>query len=301
MKKILTTLACLFLIVATIAQSKTYEFVKRDSSLYLDLYQPEVPGISNHFCIVFVFGGGFITGTRNADAYVRYAEKLVEHGYTVACIDYRLGLVGANMKGLNAVRSLDRAVQMATEDLFAATKFLLEHAAEFNIDPGKIVLCGSSAGAITVLQGDYELCNRTQLASILPADFHYAGVMSFSGAIYSHNGALKYKEQPAPTFILHGIEDRLVPYKSIRCGKLGFFGAKPIIRRFKKFGYPYQAYRYEGLGHEVAGLMLHDFDACNLFINQFILQKKHQQIDATLYDGSVKPMNWGRMRSGDLY
>ena len=93
-----------------------------------------------------------------------------------ACIDYRLGLKGVDLSGFKIVKALDRAIQIAVEDLFSATAYLIENAQKFSISPDKIILCGSSAGAITVLQGDYELCNRTDIAQVLPGNFHYAGV-----------------------------------------------------------------------------------------------------------------------------
>ena len=283
------------------AQPRTYQFAERDTcKLYLDVYQPGT-AVRNDYCIVFVFGGGFIMGERNNKGYIPYYQKLIDQGYTVVAIDYRPGLKGANMRGVNMVSSLDHAIQIAVEDLFSATRYLIDHHTEIGIDTSKIILCGSSAGAITVLQGDYELCNRTELAQVLPAEFHFAGVLSFSGAIYSHNGALKYKERPAPTFIMHGKEDRLVTYKSIRFGKLGFFGGDPIIKRFEKFNYPYMAYRYEGLGHEVAGLMLHNAEITDWFIKQYIVNKQFMQIDATILDKSVKSNKWGRMKANDLY
>ncbi len=286
--------------IATYAQSTTYKFADRDTcKLYMDVYKPTVE--SNHCCVLYVFGGGFISGERNNKYNVSYAQALADRGYTVSCIDYRLGLKGANMKGLNVVTSLQHAIQIAVEDLFSATEYLIAHAGELGFDADKIVLCGSSAGAITVLQGDYELCNRTELAKNLPATFHYAGVMSFSGAIFSCNGAVKYKEAPAPTFLMHGIEDRLVTYKSIRFFKKGFFGAKPLIKRFEKFGYPYFARRYVGLGHEVATLMKHNIDICDWFIDYYVLKKEKQQIDETIEDETVQPMFWGKATPGDLY
>jgi len=301
MKKALIVILSLLAVATGAAQTATYKFAERDTaSLYLDLYQPEMI-TENTCCVIFVFGGGFVSGQRNSEEHVAYAKQLAERGFTVACIDYRLGLRGANMKGIHSVYSVDRAVQMATEDLFSATKYLLENASELRINPKRIVLCGSSAGAITVLQADYELCNRTALAAELPADFHYAGVLSFSGAIYSHNGALKYKEQPAPTFLLHGIDDRLVTYKSIRFGKLGLFGTKPIVRRFEKFNYPYMAYRYEGLGHEVAMLMTHNIDISIWFINEYVLRQRKMQINTQLYDPDVQSLDWGTIRAGKAY
>ena len=143
MKKILTSILTLSLVFSLSAQPVTYKFADRDTcSLYLDLYQPATPQADN-YCIVFVFGGGFITGERNHPEYVKYAQQLNEKGYTVACIDYRLGLKGVDLSGLKIVKALDKAIQIAVEDLFSATAFLVENAQKFNISPDKIILCGT--------------------------------------------------------------------------------------------------------------------------------------------------------------
>lgn len=301
MKKILTFIFAISLAFSLSAQSVTYKFADRDTcSLYLDLYQPSTIH-SDNYCIVFVFGGGFITGQRNSREHVEYAKQLTERGYTVACIDYRLGLKGVDLSGLKIVKALDKAIQLAVEDLFSATSFLLKNADEFNISPDRIILCGSSAGAITALQSDYELCNRTEIAKILPTNFHYAGVISFSGAIYSHKGRMKYQETPAPTFLMHGMCDRLVPYKSIRFGNLGFFGSHIIAKQFEKYDYAHFTRRYEGLGHEVAGMMIHNIDITDWFITKYIKEKQFLQIDEELYDGTVKQSIWTHIRPSQVY
>lgn len=297
---ILTFLLVIISFTNTYAQCTTYEFAKRDTcKLYLDVYRPTVE--SNHCCVLFVFGGGFIMGQRDAEAYQQFAKQLNERGYTFVSIDYRLGLKGANMKGLHVINSLDKAIHIAVEDLFSATEYLIQNAGTLDIDTGKIVLCGSSAGAITVLQGDYELCNRTEYARNLPADFHFAGVMPFSGAIFSRKGAVKYAEAPAPTLFFHGMEDQIVTYKSIRFANLGFFGAKPLVKRFEKFDYPYYVRRYEGLAHEVAGIMNHEVETVDWFIRHFVLNKEKRQMDATIFDPDIKVHPWGRGRAKRLY
>ena len=281
-------------------QATTYEFVKRDTtSLYLDVYKPTME--NNRCCVLFVFGGGFVMGQRDHKDYVKFAQKLNERGYTFVSIDYRLGLRGANMKGIHAVFSLEHAIQLAVEDLYSATEYLLQHADELGFDRDKIVLCGSSAGAITVLQADYELCNRREIASALPADFHYAGVMSFSGAVFSRNGALKYKENPAPTLLFHGTDDKLVTYKSIRFANYGFFGSNVLAKRFSKFHYSYIVRRYKDRGHEVASAMNHEVRTCDEFIRRCVLKKEWMQMDATLDDPGIKPAVWGKYRARDLY
>ena len=55
----------------------------------------------------------------------------------------------------------------------------MDKADEWGIDSSQIVACGSSAGAITVLHGEYALCNASPLVQHLPVGFRYAGIVSF--------------------------------------------------------------------------------------------------------------------------
>lgn len=301
MKRLFCFLFLFCLTVSAFAQSHTVKFAERDTcSLYMDIYEPQ-GGSPDSTCVIFVFGGGFLRGERNMAEYVKYARELNRQGYTVACIDYRLGLKGVDTRGVRIVKALDHAINLAVEDLYAATAYLLEHSEQYRIDPKRIVLSGTSAGAITVLQADYELCNRSAIAKVLPADFHYAGVIAFSGAIYSHNGKVKYAEKPSPTLFFHGIEDSMVPYKAIRIGKIGFFGTDPIVKQFEKFNYPYYVRRYEGLAHEVAALILYEAEVCTWFIRQYVTEGRFLQMDATINDGALEKQAWGQVKAGAVY
>ena len=61
MKKIvLLSVLSLCVLFLQAQDMKTYKFAERDTcSLYMDVYQPVQP---NGYCIVYVFGGGFIGG-----------------------------------------------------------------------------------------------------------------------------------------------------------------------------------------------------------------------------------------------
>ncbi|MFQ8805839.1 MAG: hypothetical protein ACLR8Y_13065 [Alistipes indistinctus] len=93
---------------------------------------------------------------------------------------------------------------MAVEDLFSATDYLIRHAAALNIDTSCIMLSGSSAGAVTVLHADYTLCNQTTAIGDVAAGFSLQRMLSFAGAIFSHEGRPRYRATPAPTLFMHG-------------------------------------------------------------------------------------------------
>ena len=116
----------------------TYMFAKRDTcDLFLDVYNPAkgskttLNGKSKP-TIVFMFGGGFIRGTRDDESYNGWFRTMTENGYRVVSIDYRLGLKGSNKVGIAQVNVLDKAIHIAVEDLFSATNFIIENAAELN-------------------------------------------------------------------------------------------------------------------------------------------------------------------------
>lgn len=284
----------------------TYKFAERDTcDLFLDVYNPTGPTVdaqgNRKPTIVFVFGGGFIAGQRDDPYYSKWFKEMTGNGYRIVSIDYRLGLKGAKKVGVEQVNELEHAIEMAVEDLFSATVFLIDNAESLGIDPDNIVISGSSAGAITVLQADYELSSRTALCSVLPEGFRYAGVMSFSGAILSRKGALDYNGGASPTLLLHGTADKLVPYSQIRFFNLGFFGSNKIAARLHKYGCSYNILRFTGHGHEVSGSMYETVDYQIAFIEENIMKGIPRIIDATITDPAI-PSGEGTSQSrSDLY
>ena len=199
----------------------------------------------------------------------------------------RLGLKGSTKVGVAQVNILDKAIHMAVEDLFSATNFIIDNAESLGVDPKNIVISGSSAGAISVMQAEYELANNTSWASVLPQDFNYAGVMSFAGAILSRKGKVKYAKDPCPTLMLHGTADKVVPYMQIAILNLGFFGGGKLVERFKKFDYNYNMYHYMDYGHEIAGSMQTTFDLQLDFLEKNVIQGKKRIIEAWITDPDV--------------
>ena len=273
--------------------TETYLFAKRDTcDLFLDVYNP-ARNSQTYFegkekpTIIFMFGGGFIRGERNNESYNKWFRQLTENGYRVVSIDYRLGLKGSTKVGVAQVNVLDKAIHMAVEDLFSATNFIIENAAELKINPENIVISGSSAGAIAVMQAEYEIANRTLWSSVLPEGFNYAGVMSFSGAILSREGKVDYKTTPCPTLMLHGTADELVPYEQIAVLNLGFFGGGKLVKRFEKYDLNYNMYHFIDYGHEIAGSMDTTTDLQFRFIETNIMQGKKRVVNAWISDPDV--------------
>ena len=277
-----------------ITPDETYMFEKRDTcDLFLDIYNPAkgsrtaINGVEKP-TVVFLFGGGFIRGTRDDADYLPWFKAMTEDGYRIVSIDYRLGLKGEDKVGVAQVNALDKAIHMGVEDLYSATVYLNENAEQLGINPANIVIAGSSAGAIIAMQAEYEICNGTSWTEVLPEGFRYAGVMSFSGAILSREGKVDYRKySPAPTLMLHGTADELVPYKQIAVFNLGFFGGGKLVERFQKFGYNYNMYHFLDYGHEIAESMSTTMDLQRRFLETNVMKGKKRIIEAWLSDPDV--------------
>jgi len=281
----------------------TYVYATRDSGeLSLDVYRNAgsadrnaAPSVdSARPCVIFVFGGAFVGGRRDDTTYTRYFHSLAAHHYTVLSISYRLGLKGvSNLSKFNTA-PLRRAIDMAVEDTYDATAWAIAHAGLLGIDTARIILSGSSSGAITVLEADFYKRNRKAIASRLPPAFEYAGVLAFSGAILSYDGSLKYQLPPAPTLFFHGTADKIVPYNKIRFFNKGFYGSSSLANTFRKHNYPFFIYREKGLGHEVAVLpMYKNIPEILGFLDKFVIQRQQLQIDMRYNDLEAKPMVTG--------
>lgn len=279
-------------IAVSAIRKETITYSTRDTDiLKMDIYHPEKPVKSGkNPCVLFVFGGGFYTGSRDYKSYTTYFNTLAREGYTVASIDYRLGLKGGKKVSVLKTKPLKDAIAMAVTDVYDATNYIIMHAATLGIDTGTIVLSGSSAGAITSLQADWEKRNATHIGSALPQNFQYKGVIAFAGAILSYKGAPGYAIPPAPTMFFHGSEDKVVVYNKRRLFNKGFFGSNYLACRFRKKGYPYYYRRVYGRGHEIAGLPMHEnLNDITWFLDKFVIHHKPWQIEYNYKDMQAKP------------
>lgn len=273
-----------FVPTATGQQVETYKFADRDTcSLWMDVYQPK-ENVRKDICVLYVFGGGFVKGSRTAEDNVKFFREMVSRGYTVAAIDYRLGLKGVKL-GIFHLKPGFQAPIAASEDLVSATEFILNNQEKLRINPQRIALVGSSAGAITVLHTDHALSNRTALVKNLPTDFHYAAVVSLAGAILSTKGRPKYKTTPAPTLFYHGTKDKIVIYNKISIFRKGMYGSKSLVKIFRKKQFPFMFVSYEGIKHKVATFTRFEAqDQICDFIDRAVAGKYRNELDITIRD-----------------
>lgn len=301
----LATLCC-FLVSMAVGQTKTtYPFVERDSTLYLDVHQPTVKR-ADKAAVLSVFGGGFIVGKRDDKYQTGLADSLIQRGFTVINIDYRLGLkdslmVATHQKLTDMDDLFQYCIGIATEDCAAAVKWVVEHAEEIDIDPTRIALTGNSAGAITVLQLDFCRANGLPEASALPQGWKPAAVIPYAGGIMCRRNKLKYDTAPAPTLLMHGDKDKIVAYRSLGLPfSAKLFGSNAIDMQMDKQGIPHWFIRFKGIGHEVASWFPGSVDLFCAFVDQ-CLSGRVSTLDATMTDEVLQPTEWTKMNVFQLY
>ena len=293
-KNILTFVALLLAVATSSAQEvvkTTHHYATKEGiELLLDRYDIVAAGDNMRPCMIFLFGGGFKQGERNNKMYISYLERLAREGIVAISIDYRLGLKLHPPTGGKAsvVKALSNAVNIAVEDLYTATNYIVTKAEEWRIDPNIIMISGSSAGAITVLQAEWLRSNGSNMAECLPEEFRYAGVVSCAGAIFTTKGRPKFRHEAAPMLLFHGTSDSNVPYNKSSIMGIGFFGSKHIAKRLNKAHSPYYFYSAEYVTHTLAATPFIDQQELILqFINDYVLRGRRLFIESHIFDPTI--------------
>lgn len=262
-------------------QTYVYNVVDGDT-LCMDHYRA-VPAEGGNPALIFAFGGGFVGGRRDDARYVPMFEYLADNGVNVFSVDYRTGLkdlTPADTASFGAMAEcLQEAVEMACTDFFAATGYVLGRAGELNVNPTQIFAGGSSAGAITALQCEYELCNGDIPG--FPAGFGYAGVVSFAGAIMSADG-LSWDSTPCPMLLFHGDADSNVPFNEVTMGEAGLYGSAAISASLKQKDVKHSFHRFNGADHVIAiePMTSNVGEVCD-FVRAVVAGKAYDSTDVT--------------------
>jgi len=247
-------------------------------TLMMDIYQPIGDACNLRPAVIMAHPGGFITGSRQVDDMKALCDSLARKGYVSATIDYRQGCGLTENVALHAARAVYRGVQ----DGRAAVRYLRAHATEYGIDPRKIYMVGSSAGAFIALHAVFvdaaekpAAAGTITYTNITPPFSHQApdlgGLdvgdnLNYNGtpdAIVSLWGALQQSNwignnNTTPVLLVHGEADGTVPFGS--GSPFGYSsmpnteGSQILAQRLQAVGnIPYDTYFVAGQGHEFYG------------------------------------------------
>jgi len=201
--------------------------------LRLDLYTPRGDTATDRPVFVFAHGGFFFTGDKSTT--VAWAQRMAQRGYVAASINYRLG--SAPVLYPVDTPTEFQVVNDARADMQTAVRWFRANAASLRIDPDRIAVGGTSAGAVTALgvaanadaplPGDHDEFSSAVCTAV-----------SFSGA----NDPAAFGPLDAGAIFHHGEIDTIVPT------------AQAIATRdaMTAAGLPVAWYEYAGEGHELS-------------------------------------------------
>lgn len=273
---------------------ETYTYATKDGeNLKLDIYLPNYDTDTARATIIFVHGGGFSTGTRDSENIREFCSQMAGYGYVVASISYRLtrkdkpGAFGCDCPAVEKLNTF----QAAVEDIQDATFFLIENREQFGINPQKIILAGSSAGAEAALITAYQPPYCYGLDS---GPVSFAGVISMAGAI--PDTVSIYNESTVPSMFFHGTDDNLVPYATAphhfcaenKPGYLILHGSFTIAQKLEKLNTPFWLHTTCGGAHELANTPMTDyFNEIVEFCYHFIINEEKES-KQTVVEGIQK-------------
>jgi predicted esterase len=169
-------------------------------TLQMDVYQPTGDTVTSRPAIIWVHGGSFTSGDKSESDIVTEATTFAEKGYVTFSINYRLESPGCSGNDSNC----GQAITEAFEDAQTAIRFVRAHATTYGIDPTRIAIGGSSAGAITALNVGYS--------SVQDPASKVSAAVSLSGAYLPTSGVGPIEAGDAPAMDFHCTTDPLVPY-----------------------------------------------------------------------------------------
>lgn len=117
-----------------------------EDCLFLNIWSPDGGAPGPKPVMVWIHGGAFMAGSTNPyDASVLARDGDI----VVVSINYRVGVLGfvnfGDALGLPAIPS-----NLGLRDQIAALEWVRDNIAEFGGDPGKVTICGQSAGSMSV-------------------------------------------------------------------------------------------------------------------------------------------------------
>ncbi len=235
-------------------QPFTRQTLRYADTLDLDVFIPKTTAGDKRPLLIYVHGGGFSGGKRDLPNHVSFCEYFAKRGWITATISYHLTMKGRSFSCDQPVENKIATIEEAARNVNQAAAYLMQAVQTSDlINPEKVVIAGSSAGAEAVIHSAYW--KKTQ-KEVLPDGFQYGGVISMAGALLDENWITA--ESAIPTALFHGTCDNLVPYATAphhycKPGDPGFmmlFGSQAIAERLQRLQKSVYLVTDCGGGHE---------------------------------------------------
>ena len=246
-----------------------FEWNTNDIDLDMDIYEPEGDTLEARPLILFFHSGAFFSGNNELDDMVDLSIASAKRGYVAASVNYRLGL------NVLSTYSGERAVYRGMQDASAVIRYFREYHDLYNIDPNKIFIWGSSAGAFIGLHLAYSDDDERPESTFGGSNDPDLGCIDCVGNNYLHNskpnavvscwgaiGDLDWIEQEnnIPSIMFHGTSDLVVPHDAglpftINIALPLVYGSSEIHNKLNLLEIENEAYIESGEPHEYWGTL----------------------------------------------
>ena len=174
--------------------------------LKMDIYTPGMDASAQRPLLLMMHGGSFLFGNRTEAGQTAWCRHFASLGYVAASIDYRLGFWPSK-------HGLLQAETDALDDADSALAYLLGRG-DLRIDPGKVFVAGTSAGAILAMGLAYGLYGAHPPKAFQPRlgpEFRIRAVGDLWGYV-RHLSVLENARVPILAF--QSEQDPVVPFDS---------------------------------------------------------------------------------------
>ena len=215
-----------------------------------DVCQPFADHFQKRPLIIWLHGGAFKFGSKNAAGTTLWCETFAKRGYVCAAINYGLNRRNPLFKRKTFYKGCYEALQYVNQ----AIGFFKQNADRYGIDTNVIILAGNSAGAMIALQ--YAFSHSGELKRLIypehvNVDYSHhpsasiRAVINFWGAIFKDEWL---KNAETPIVSVHGKRDHLVPIDNHN----DFMSGSSIIHKeATSLGIPNRLKVYNNYAHEL--------------------------------------------------
>ncbi len=286
-------------------QNKNPLFNNQTINLLADIYEPAGDTCAKRPLVIFMWGGGFQTGTRKDESGT--CRQFAKRGFVSAAIDYRMGV-----NGVQGAENFATPAFMSTQDTRAAVRFFRKNATRYRIDTSLIYVGGCSSGAYAAMWTGY-LDKLQEIPSEVRKDAQdggiegssgnpgfssrFAGVLSLSGAVHDTNWI---NTGDVPMAMVQCAADPTVhPEGGIGAGsKLQYYGATAVAARAAHVNVPKTLLTYAGACHCPRPIGPNGLDSTVDFFAKsaygFMIAPASTRIEAALFPGDYRmPIDGG--------